>query len=89
MARLLDLFRGRLKSPLARRLGAVLVLILVILFISNPELLSMVLFVELIGVDVLILLAVMQIKEHWMTISTFIITPCCFRIRRLLGLEKR
>ncbi len=88
MAKLLDLFRDRLKSPFARKLGTIIALAMVILFISNPELLSIFLFVELIGIDVLILLVGMQIKDNWAAISTLIITPCYFMIRRLFGLSR-
>lgn len=44
--------RDRLSTPFARRWGAVIVSATAILFVANPELLSVVLLVNVIGVDV-------------------------------------
>lgn len=76
--------RGRLNTPFARKWGGVIAFATVILFLSNPELLSVVLLVNMIGVDVFVLLIGLQLKQHWSVISMFIIGPCLSRLRRLL-----
>ena len=55
-----------------------------ILFIANPELLSVVLLVNMIGVDVFVLLIGIQLRQNWSVISTFIIMPCYLWLRRQL-----
>lgn len=56
----------------------------VILFIANPELLSVVLLVNMIGVDVFVLLVGIQLRQNWLIISTFVVTPCCLWLRKRL-----
>ena len=76
--------RDRLNTPFARKWGAVIVFATAILFIANPELLSVVLLVNMIGVDVFVLLIGIQLRQNWSVISTFIIMPCYLWLRRQL-----
>lgn len=75
--------REKLSSPFARKWGALIGFATVLLFLSNPELLSVVLLVNVIGVDVFILLVGMQLRQNWSVVSMFIIAPCWVRIKKL------
>ncbi len=80
---MMGFLRSRLNTPFARKWGALIAFATVILFLSNPELLSVVLLVNMIGVDVFVLLIGIQVRQNWSVISTFIIMPCYLRLRRL------
>ncbi|TWQ48399.1 hypothetical protein, partial [Xanthomonas vasicola] len=66
-------FREKLKTPFARRWAGGILFATVILFLSNPELLSAVLLVNMIGVDVFVLFIGIQLRQNWSVISAFII----------------
>lgn len=76
-------FREKLSSPFLRKWGALIGFATVLLFLSNPELLSVVLLVNMIGADVFILLVGIQLRQNWSVISMLIIAPCWFKIKRL------
>ncbi|HID8536487.1 hypothetical protein [Stenotrophomonas hibiscicola] len=80
---MMGFLRSRFSTPFARKWGALIVFATVILFLSNPELLSVVLLVNMIGVDVFVLLIGIQLRQNWSVISTFIIMPCYLRLRKL------
>ncbi|AVQ06820.1 TPA: hypothetical protein HH295_11590 [Xanthomonas vasicola pv. zeae] len=80
-------FREKLKTPFARRWAGGILFATVILFLSNPELLSAVLLVNMIGVDVFVLFIGIQLRQNWSVISAFIIVPCCIRVKKLFKVD--
>ncbi len=76
-------FTSRLNTPFARRWGALIGFVTLLLFVSNPELLSVALLVNTLGVDIVVLLLGIQLRHQWSAINVFVITPFCLRMRRL------
>ncbi|KQR10692.1 hypothetical protein ASF90_14090 [Xanthomonas sp. Leaf148] len=80
---MMGFFRDKLNTRFVRRWGGGILFATAILLLSNPELLSAVLLVNMIGVDVLVLFIGIQLRQNWSIISAFIIAPCYIRIKRL------
>lgn len=77
--------RNKLNTPFARKWGAIIGFGALLLVLSNPELLSFVLLVNMIGVDVFVLLVGIQLRHNWSAINTFIINPFYFKVKRLFS----
>lgn len=74
---------ARLNSPATKRWAAALGFGVLLLFVLNPELLSGILLVDMIGIDVFVLLLVIQFRQHWAAFDTWVLHPLCSRIRSL------
>ncbi|WP_258080408.1 hypothetical protein [Xanthomonas arboricola] len=75
--------RRMLTAPFARKWGALIAASTLILLVSNPELVSAVLLINMVGIDVLVLFAVIQLRQHWSMLDAFVIAPCRLKIRQL------
>lgn len=74
---------ARLNSPAAKRWAALILFGTALLFVLNPELLSGILLVDMIGIDVFVLLLTLQLRHHWAAFDTWVLHPLCSRIRGL------
>lgn len=79
--------RDRLSTPFARKCGTIIVFATVTLLIANPELVSVVLLVNMIGVDVFVLLVGIQLRQNWSVINAYIVMPCYLWLRKRLKRE--
>lgn len=76
---------GKLNTPFAKKWGAFIGFAILLLFLANPELFSVALLADAIGIDVIILLLGIQLRHQWSMIDAFIITPCYFKVKRFFG----
>ncbi len=72
-----------LKSRFAKKYAGVIGLCTIILFVINPELLSFVLLMNVIGADIFILLVGIQLRQNWTAINVFLISPIHFWFKRV------
>ncbi len=72
-----------LNSPAAKRWAALIGFGTLLLFVLNPELLSGILLVDMIGIDVFLLLLAIQFRQYWAAFDTWVLHPLCSRIRSL------
>lgn len=79
---MLRTLRTALDSRFGRRWAAVIVLATTVLLVANPELLSLMLLVNLIGVDVFVLLIGLQLQQQWWAIRAGVLVPVWGRARR-------
>lgn len=74
---------ARLNAPAAKRWVALVGFGVLLLLVLNPELLSGILLVDMIGIDVFVLLLVVQFRHHWAAFDTWVLHPLYSRIRSL------
>ena len=74
---------ARLNAPAAKRWVALVGFGVLLLLVLNPELLSGILLVDMIGIDVFVLLLVIQFRQHWAAFDTWVLHLLCSRIRSL------
>lgn len=79
------LFNQAWRTTFGRRSAALLGLVTILVLATNPELLSLMLLINVVGVDIFILLLGVQIRQNWSVLRTFIVSPICLRIKLLLG----
>lgn len=67
--------RKRLDTPFAKKFGGIILFATAVLLVANPELVSILLLVNMIGVDVFVLLIGLQLRQHWSIVSVCVLTP--------------
>jgi hypothetical protein len=70
-----------LKSRFAKKYAGLIGFGTIVLLITNPELLSFMLLINVIGIDIFILLVGIQLRQNWSIISIFIINPIYFKFK--------
>ena len=68
-----------LKSHFIKKYARVIGFGTLILLITNPELLSFMLLINIIGIDIFILLAGIQLRQNWSIINIFFINSVYFQ----------